>query len=92
MATIHDFDIGDLVYLDSFAGLVPAKVIHLGPKDLVHVVITATRGPYKKGFQDVLPARQVVKREWVVTRGGQYRIIEGRRRANPWSSYTHGCE
>lgn len=92
MAKAADFLSGDKVYNDTFAGLVPAIVIGPLPVsteqamfrtsrgEYLRVKYTATRGAYKKGETDIVSANRLVKREWVYVRGGQYRIMEGRRR------------
>lgn len=78
---------GTLAFFDSFAGLVPVKVTEVpkgGPYcgwliseatgvDLA-VVVTATRGTYKRGERLKLRPHLCVPRSQVVTRGGQYRI------------------
>lgn len=79
-----DFKPGELVYFDSFAGLVPAKFLHLGApgENTAILVTTAARGPYKK--KEIVEARlnSVVKRSWVHRRGGKVKIIEPRRQPN----------
>lgn len=70
---VRRFAVGDKVFFDSFAGLVPAVVLALDPaRGQVEIRVTARRGAYRAGEVDVVGANHVVKREWV--RGG--RIVE----------------
>lgn len=67
-----DFSIGELVYLDSVKGPVPAKVLSVSHyQRTVRVRVTATRGSYRRGEQVIVTVRRVFKR----------------RRSNPWSEY-----
>ena len=59
---------GTLAYYDTFAGLVPCKVLeikddcygfHFGPYDALKIQVTADRGPYKKGEMLTAPAVRV---------------------------------
>ncbi len=69
---------GDLAYVDSFAGLVPCKVISLDwHARTAEVRITADRGAYKKGETYTGHTNRVVNRAHVVRRSGQYRIAQG---------------
>lgn len=80
---IHVYNMGTLAYLDTFAGLVPCKVIRIdkpGNGSLVSngslaVKLTASRGAYKKGeVLDRQSASQVVPRNHRYTRSGTYRV------------------
>lgn len=81
-----------LAYFDSFAGLVPCRIVAVGDWDNkfsdARVQFTATRGPWKKGeFYTALLCR-IVPRKAVSVRNGQYRI-----RAYKWSDHrsnNHG--
>ena len=82
----EDFKPGELVFYDSFAGLVPAKYVGVSPPkpltgtQAVMLKVTSSRHrPYKKGETVEVPLSQVVKRSWVHRRGGQVKIIEPRR-------------
>ena len=76
-----------LAFIDSFAGLVPCKVLRIKHNDIhkcgtfaqqsditVTVRITATRGAYRLGEVLTLPSHNVVPRGSVYTRNGQYRV------------------
>jgi hypothetical protein len=71
---------GDLVYLDTFSGLVPAK--YLGPsglrdeagRELPRVKITGTRAAYTKGERVCISPTQVVPRH-LVRRSGSHFVI-----------------
>lgn len=59
-----------LAYLDSFAGLVPCKVLDISERDSYGVVyvrfqVTATRGAWKRGAVDTMTGRAVVPRDKV---------------------------
>lgn len=64
---------GCLAYIDSFAGLVPCKVLAIGT-ERVRVNITATRGAYKRGTDSEHARSVIIPRGAVYVRGGQYRI------------------
>jgi hypothetical protein len=100
-ARAEDFRPGDKVFVDSYTGLVPAVVVSVTPSEenrepwhrsrnanTVAFRVTKTVGSYPKGHEDVIEARQVVRREWVKkTPLGQYRIVEpprGGHRPNPF--------
>lgn len=84
--TGYVFKPGSLAYVDTFAGLVPCKVLSVskgGPfpgwiatgENALCVKLTATRQAYRKGETiENRTAAQVVPRSHVITRGGQYRI------------------
>jgi len=67
-----------LAYFDSFAGLVPCRVVAVGDwndsSSLARVQYTATRGAYKRGEFDTQTLRHIIPRSAVYTRGGQYRV------------------
>lgn len=69
---------GCLAYLDSFAGLVPCRVLSIGPGSLVmqsvRVEITAKHGPYHKGETVETNGLHAVPRKAVYCRGGHYKI------------------
>jgi hypothetical protein len=65
-------------YFDSFAGLVPCRIVAVGdwndPSSLARVQYSATRGAYKRGQFETWPLRRLVPRKAVFIRSGQYRI------------------
>ena len=65
-------------YFDSFAGLVPCRIVAVGdwadPSSLTRIQITAKRGAYRRGEFITEPLRHVVPRSAVHVRSGQYRI------------------
>jgi hypothetical protein len=71
---------GDLVYLDTFSGLIPAK--YLGPsgwtdnsdREMPRVQVTANRAAYKKGERLFISPTQVVPRH-LVRRSGSHFVI-----------------
>lgn len=70
-----------LAYLDSFAGLVPCRIVAVGdwndPASLARIRYTATRGAYKRGEYDVQQLSNLVPRHAVYKSRqhcGQYRI------------------
>ncbi len=67
-----------LAYLDSFAGLVPCRIVAVGdwlnPTTDARIQFTATRGWAKRGAFDTFPLNRLVPRTSVHVRGGQYRI------------------
>jgi hypothetical protein len=73
---------GDLAYYDSFAGLIPCKVIHITGHTSetatseadVTVRLTATRGAYRKGETLSGWSLHIVPRAAVFTSRGQHRI------------------
>lgn len=70
MTTVRN---GDLVYLDSFSGLVPAKLLaHDG--EYATVRITGTRGAYRRGDVTTFGLRYVVPRNHVYYRFPHFRI------------------
>jgi hypothetical protein len=71
---------GSLAYLDTFAGLVPCKVLRVWRADdwphmRADVQITATRGAYKRGALETFPAKDCPPRDAIRTRCGQFRIV-----------------
>ena len=76
---------GDLAYIDSFAGLVPCKVIEI-TDGAVTVKITATRGAYKRGTIESHSAHYVVPRSAVRVRAWQYKISPYK-----WAGTSEGC-
>ena len=63
-----------LGYIDSFAGLIPCKIISLDKRE-VTVKVTAKRPGYKRGEIVKTLRTRVVYRSQVRTRNGQYRLI-----------------
>ncbi len=65
-----------LAYYDSFAGLVPCRIIQSGNwadgSSSVEVRFTATRGPYREGETEILPLRRVVPRSAVYRTRGRH--------------------
>lgn len=71
---------GSLAYLDTFAGLVPVKVSRVWRADewphmRADVVITATRGAYKRGERGTWPAKDCPPRDAISRRSGSARIL-----------------
>lgn len=62
-----------LAYIDSFAGLVPCKVIGWDDQELM-VQVTATRETYKRGEELTRSPGFIVPRPAVIRRAHQYRI------------------
>ncbi|MET8757539.1 hypothetical protein [Lentzea sp. NPDC004782] len=67
--------IGDLIFLDSFSGLVPAKVTGYTPRGEIAVLVTATRGAYRRGEHATFTPSGSVPRAHVRVRCGQFRIF-----------------
>lgn len=67
--------IGDLIYLDTFSGLVPAKITGYTTHGDISVRITATRGAYRQGENTAFPPHHCVPRSCIRTRRGQLRIF-----------------
>jgi hypothetical protein len=67
--------IGDLIFLDSFSGLVPAKVTGYTPRGEISVLVTATRGAYRRGEHTTFTPSGCVPRAHVRVRCGQFRIF-----------------
>lgn len=72
---------GDLAYCDAFlSGLIPCKVLDIEPASVsgyaITVVLTATRGAWKRGEVLVRHStdRSVIPRGAVYRTSGQYRI------------------
>jgi len=63
-----------LAYVDSFAGLVPCRVVAVGDWNDrycdTRVQFTATRGAYKRGEFETVPLHTVVPRNAVFRRNG----------------------
>lgn len=68
---------GQLAYIDSFAGLVPCKVLSIADDDTVTVRVTAARRGYARGEVTDIRPPFLVKRSQVFTRRGQP-VINGR--------------
>lgn len=66
--------IGDLIFLDSFSGLVPAKVTGYVQHGDIAVLVTATRGAYRRGEHTTFTPSGCVPRAHVHVRCGQFRI------------------
>lgn len=73
---------GDLAYVDSFAGLIPCKVISItgnsgrcGSDQSVTVKLTANRGAYKRGQTLVEWGWHIIPRYAVMKNGYQFRIL-----------------
>lgn len=69
--------IGDLIFLDSFSGLVPAKVTGYSTHGEISVLVTATRGAYRRGEHTTFTPSGCVPRAHVRVRCGQFRIFGG---------------
>jgi hypothetical protein len=67
--------VGDLIFLDSFSGLVPAKVSGYTPCGEIAVLVTATRGAYRRGEHTTFTPSGCVPRAHVRVRCGQFRIF-----------------
>jgi hypothetical protein len=67
--------IGDLIFLDSFSGLVPAKVTGYTPGGEIAVLVTATRGTYRRGEHTTFTPSGCVPRAHVRVRCGEFRIF-----------------
>ncbi len=81
----HIYKPGTLAFIDSFAGLVPCKVVAVakgGPfpgwlaagESAVTIKPTVSRGGYRKGETIQQTAAQVVPRSQVVTRSGKFKV------------------
>lgn len=79
------YGVKTLAFFDSFAGLVPVKVVSIpkgGPisgwlrqgEEQLKVKVTATRGAYKKGEELSVSPWLCIPRNHVRTIGAQYRI------------------
>lgn len=87
--------VGDLAYVDSFAGLVPCRVDRFFMGDpsnpLAYVTVTAARPGYLVGEQiSGRIDRNVIARASVHVRGGQYRITAGTYAAATTGRTRHG--
>ena len=60
-------------YFDSFAGLVPCRVLSVATDGVV-VRLTAARGPYRRGEVLTWPHTRIVSRKAVYRSGYTYRI------------------
>jgi|SRR6476469_8941720 len=67
--------IGDLIFLDRFSGLAPAKVNGYTPRGEITVLVTATRGAYRRGEHTTFTPSGCVPRAHVRVRCGQFRIF-----------------
>ena len=64
-----------LAFFDSFAGLVPVKIVSVTPNRAeATVVATATRGAYLRGDTWTASRRDIVARGAVIRRDFQFRI------------------
>ena len=70
---------GELAYWDTFAGLVPCKVLEIRSNELdrlsLRVKLTATRGAYKRGEVAWVRSRAIVPRGSVRTRNHKHLIV-----------------
>lgn len=68
-----------LAYLDSFAGLVPCRIVAVGDwsdrYSMARIKLTANRGAYKRGEFMTVILGSIFPRHALVTRNGQYRIL-----------------
>jgi hypothetical protein len=69
--------IGALIFLDSFSGLVPAKVTGYTPHGEITVKVTGTRGAYRRGERTTFTPSGCIPRAHVHVRSGHFRIIGG---------------
>ena len=64
-----------LAYFDSFAGLVPVRIVSVGewtdPTSEATFQVTATRGAYKRGTFHTFSLNKLIPRHCVSMRGGQ---------------------
>lgn len=67
--------VGDPIFLDSFSGLVPAKVTGYTPRGEIAVLVTAKRGAYRRGEHTTFTPSGCVPRAHVRVRCGQFRIF-----------------
>jgi hypothetical protein len=67
--------IGDLIFLDSFSGLVPTKVVGYTPRGDIAVLVTATRGAYRRGEHTTFTPSGCLPRAHVRVCCGQFRIV-----------------
>jgi hypothetical protein len=82
MSTTNEHHVGELAYLDTFTGMVPAKVLAIEPnmtygrpsRAMLTCLVTATRGAYIKGERVWVCESQVIPRTNVRISSGQYRI------------------
>jgi hypothetical protein len=67
-----------LAYFDSFAGLVPVRIVAVGDwndqSSDARFLVTASRGGYKRGTLHTFALRNLVPRKAVRVRNGQYKI------------------
>ncbi len=68
---------GDLAYLDSFAGLVPCKVIKVDSPRHAQVQVTAARPGYRPGDVIKGTVNNIVPRNHIVRRRGLTKIFGG---------------
>ena len=71
---------GSLAYLDTLAGLLPCKVLRVWRADeyptmRADVVLTATRGAYKRGERLTYAAKDCPPRDAIRRRAGIYRVL-----------------
>lgn len=67
--------IGDLIFLDCFSGLVKAKVTGYTTCGEIAVLVTATRGAYRRGEHTTFTPSGCIPRAHVHVRCGQFRIF-----------------
>ena len=67
--------IGDLIFLDSFSGLVPAKVTGYTTRGEITALVTAARGAYRRGEHTTFAPSGCVPRGHVRVRCGHFRIF-----------------
>ena len=68
---------GDLVYIDAFSGLIPARLVEVFDAGTPQAVltITANRRAYRRGERVFCSRTQVVPRSHVRVRSGRYVIV-----------------
>lgn len=69
--------VGSLIFLDTFSGLVTAKVTGYTPCGEIAVKITSTRGAYRRGERTTFTPSRCIPRAHVRIRSGHFRIISG---------------
>lgn len=66
---------GDLVFIDCFLGLIPAKVAGYATWGHIKVLVTAERPGYRRGEHTTVAAPHCIPREHVHVRSGHERIF-----------------
>lgn len=85
--TPHPVAAGDLVYIESFAGLIPGKLAQVRADShgwCAVVRVTAQRPGFGVGERVTIPVNRVVRRRSVRIRSGRFRVI------NNWHVITDG--